>query len=77
MTLEKELEGLKTKLKKLQDEKVSLSYKLEVLEKRKSELLEECKGFGVDPKKIDEAVDTLEKELSDAIKAIKEKVDAI
>lgn len=69
---EKELTNLKEQLEKMKNLKYRSEAKIEQLQKRKQEILEEIRELGVNPEKLDWEIGNLEAEIALLLKQVKQ-----
>lgn len=69
---EKQLAELKDKLEKMKMLQYRAEAKLEELQKRKQEILEEIASLQVDPKKLEQEITAKEREIADLLQKARE-----
>ena len=77
MSIENELNDIKEKIEKIKTRKIELGSSIKILDKDKTQLLDECKNLGVDPKKLADEILKLEAELNKETLSLKTQLDAI
>ena len=77
MSIEQELASIKSKLDDLKTQKIESATRLQGLEGDKKKLLSECTKFGVDPKEINTAIASKEKDINDLVTNVKNGLEQV
>ena len=77
MNIENELSDIKDKMERIKTKKIELGSSLKVLDKEKTQLLDECTKLGVDPKKLGDEISLLEATLQKEVSDLKQQLDDI
>lgn len=77
MSIDDDILRLKRELESIQIRKIEVATKLQALETEKTQLLEECKALGVDPKGIEAAIQQQEDALAQEVVTIKAQLEKL
>jgi chromosome segregation ATPase len=72
--LEEQIKGLKTKIEDAKNKRYRAEIRLEELEKKEKEILNQLAELGVEPNSLDEEIEKLEKEIQKEIEEVKQMI---